>query len=111
MGCWSFPNNEDKLNLFKSLMSKEFKLGDRDKLYSVFGDDELYDLLDDIESDYPEDYKDIDVRPTIVSRMQSMLSQGKSTFINMPDNIFDELLNFVDHIEEKLNKKTGEYNA
>ncbi len=68
-GTWAIPDTPKKKAELKKLLSKPLKAkGASDKLYSLIGDDELADDLDDMEKKRPND----DVRTIVRSRMKQM---------------------------------------
>ena len=78
-GTWAIPDTPKKKKQLKQLLSRPLKAkGASDKLYSLIGDDELADDLDDMEKKHPND----DVRTIVRSRMKQMgikedLDEGK----------------------------------
>ena len=49
MGTWALPNTKEKANALQELMQKPLKANNKskDKLYDLYGDDELFDEIDD----------------------------------------------------------------
>ena len=78
-GTWAIPDTPKKKAELKKLLSKPIKAkGSSDRLYSLVGDDELADDLDDMEKKHPNH----DVRPMVKSAMKRLgikedLDEGK----------------------------------
>lgn len=78
-GTWAIPDTPKKKAELKKLLSKPIKAkGSSDRLYSLVGDDELADDLDDFAKKHPNH----DVRPMVKSAMERLgikedLDEGK----------------------------------
>lgn len=44
MGCWSLPDTKEKKKKLKAIIKDVQKI--KDKIYGVYGDDELFDCFD-----------------------------------------------------------------
>lgn len=103
MGTWAFPNTEEKVEQFKKLMEKKVTLKDMDKIYNILGDDSLFDILDNLESDMVSNKEDIRIH--IFYRFEELISMGKECFVNMPDNVWHKLENYVKDNEKKFKEE------
>lgn len=58
MGTWALPNTKKKAEDLKVLLSKPLYCDEKvkDKLYNLYGDDELFDEISDYSYEYGEHY-------------------------------------------------------
>lgn len=103
MGTWSFPNTEETFEKFEKFMSKKVTLKDKDKIYDILGDDSLFDVLDNLESDMVSNKEDIRIH--IFYRFEELMSMGKECFVNMPDNVWNKLENYLKDNEKKFKEE------
>ena len=69
MGCWSYPNTEEKANQLKQLMEKPFlREGATDQLYELMGDDILFDTIDSFE-------EGSDIRGLVIDKLEKWLEE------------------------------------
>ena len=94
-GTWAIPNTAELVAKLENAMSKPIPAKDAsDMMYSLIGDDELFDSLGELEDDNPES----DARPTI----QRWLSANDEL---LSSNIDDE------SVMSALRKMSGKANA
>jgi hypothetical protein len=71
MGTWASPNTVEKAKQLQKLLTKSLSAKvARDKLYDIFGDDDLFDHITRVEQKYGKDY---DVRGIVEVCLQDML--------------------------------------
>ena len=77
-GTWAIPNREDKIRILASLFTRPIKREDEAILYHVFGDDALFDDLDDSEES--------DLRYVVAEHLQKLINLAEKT----PERLNDE---------------------
>ena len=78
MGTWALPNTKKKAEDLKVLLSKPFYCDEKatDKLYNLYGDDELFDEISDYSYEYGEH---CDISFLVKIYIQNMLKINKKT--------------------------------
>lgn len=76
MGSWALPNTKQKAEELKKLLAKPLYSNKRtqDKLYHLYGDDALFDAIDDREYEYGKHY---DIRFLIKIYIKGLLEDYK----------------------------------
>lgn len=75
-GTWAFPRTVKAAKELSDLMSKPLPAGvAKDKLYHIFGDDRLFDVLDN----YDETESKVDVRDSVKRRLKQFLDAPEVT--------------------------------
>ena len=69
-GTWAFPKTPSQALKLKELMSKP--VYDTEELYNIFGDDELFDKIDNLKSKQ-------DIRSLIKARLEDFLPDMKNS--------------------------------
>ncbi len=77
-GTWAIPNREDKIRILASLFNGPIRRDDKAILYHVFGDDALFDELDNSEES--------DMRCVVAKHLQKLISIAEKT----PERLNDE---------------------
>ena len=77
-GTWAIPNREDKIRILASLFTRPIKREDEAILYHVFGDDALFDELDDSEES--------DLRYVVAEHLKKLINLAEKT----PERLNDE---------------------
>ena len=80
-GTWTLPETPEQLDKLKTLMTKELIVGPdatnaTEQLYSLVGDDVLFDQLQDLAEQDP----DADCRSIVIARITDMASKGFDDF-------------------------------
>ena len=78
MGTWALPNTKEKANALQELMQKPLKANNKskDKLYDLYGDDELFDEIDDRRTEEGANY---DIRFLVATYIKSTLDYLKES--------------------------------
>ena len=78
MGTWALPNTKEKAQALQELMQKPLKANDKskDKLYDLYGDDGLFDDIDDRRY---EEGKDYDIRFLVATYINNSLEYYKKS--------------------------------
>lgn len=78
MGAWALPNTKQKAEKLKLLLSKPLYSNSktRSELYHIYGDDNLFDDIDDCEYDYGTRY---DVRFVVKRHIKGLLNYYKES--------------------------------
>lgn len=94
-GTWAIPNREDKIRILASLFTKPIKREDEAILYHVFGDDALFDELDDSEES--------DLRYVVAKHLQKLINIAEKT----PERVNDEFpVSCIEKIKEIIKDYT-----
>ena len=78
MGTWALPNTKEKANALKELMQKPLKANSKaeDKLYNLYGDDELFDDIIDRRAEEGTNY---DLRFLVATYIKGTLDYLKKS--------------------------------
>lgn len=88
-GTWAIPNREDKIRILASLFTRPIKREDEAILYHVFGDDALFDELDDSEES--------DLRYVVAEHLKKLINLAEKT----PERLNDEFpAQYIEKIKE-----------
>ena len=97
-GTWAFPKNPLQANKLKELMSNP--IYDTEELYNIFGDDVLFDKIDNLKSKQ-------DIRPLIIERLKEFLPETKDNKTKtILEEIVGEKIPYIHTEEDKENENT-----
>ena len=95
-GCWAFPMGLEGLEELKTVMASPVRAEDAAGLiYSLVGDDVLFDRIGDVEDENP----DADVRTLICHRICEMIEEGG--FVE-DDEHRDDIYNYCKAIDKGM---------